>query len=209
MLEYLDPQAILIIATVFILFVSKVIEMVKQRNAERASRDERRRFRAERKQQRAEASGSPYRQAGTTVRKPAATPPPSQQQPKPQPQSPLNDVLRELFEAAGVPTQQRQETQKQAPSRQPPPIPDAPAQHAREDRRRSKEPALTKEEKAALERLERRRQRSGKATGARGKSHAARQSVKQLLLSPDTVTQAVVAAEILGPPRALRDLEER
>lgn len=196
-MEHLNPQAIFIVITVFILFINKVVEMVREKSAERAAREDRRERRAERTQApQRNILQPPPRQQRPTRETPREAP--TQQQEKPA--SPFQDVLTELFEAAGVPVKPPEE--KPPPiERRPPPIPGGVTQA------RVKEPTLSKEERQALERLERRGEKSIANRKRRKREESSR--LTKLLLSKDAAKQAIVVAEILGPPRGMRDMEQR
>ncbi|MEZ5330025.1 MAG: hypothetical protein R3F19_33685 [Verrucomicrobiales bacterium] len=182
-MEHLNPQAIFIVITVFILFVNKVVDMMRAKQAERAAREERQARRAD---------GPPR----PPLHQPA---PPRQQAPQQvKPASPFQDVLAELFEAAGVPTNSQPKKPPAVASQTPPPIPAI---------TRSPAPALTKAEREALDRLELRNERS--LVNRQRHHREATEKITQLLLSRTTARQAVVLAEILGPPRGIQEMDQR
>ncbi|MGK0187894.1 MAG: hypothetical protein ACI9R3_003685 [Verrucomicrobiales bacterium] len=195
-MEYLqNPQALFIVITVFILFINKVVDMMKEKQAEKAAREDRRELREQRTQT-TQRSIPPARQQ---------TPPPIQrepQQPQTAPASPFQDVLTELFEAAGVPVKPQQEQRGTPPpsERKPPPIPGVPS------RQRVQAPVLTREERDALDRLERRGEKS--IANRNRNRQAAATKLTHLLLSKDAARQAIVAAEILGPPRGMKEMDQ-
>ena len=189
-MDNFNPQAIFIVITVFILFLNKVVEMMRAKSAERSAKQDRDERRAQ----------SPPRPSQHQPQRPVQqqhpqTQPQRQQQPPPVPASPYQDVLTELFEAAGVPQKQAQ----QRPAVTPPPIPEA--------RSKVSEPKLSKQERAALERLERRSERS--IANRQRRRREASDKIARLLLAKDAARQAIIVAEILGPPRGIRDIEYR
>lgn len=193
----INPETIFIVISVFILFVNKVVEMMKERHAEKASRRARKEQRTgapQQPRQRRPPLQSTRRTLGGAPA-PTAEPPARRQQPSP---SPLKDVLTELFEAAGVPTPQPPASKPSVQSKQPPPIPGV---------RSRTTPKLSKAEREALERLEARTEHSALNRRRIRKESADR--ITSLLLSRDAARQAVVVAEILGPPRAFQELEQR
>jgi hypothetical protein len=181
-MEHLNPQAIFIVITVFILFVNKVVDMMRAKQAERAAKEERQARRNE---------GSP--------RPPIQQQPPARRQPPPQrPASPFQDVLTELFEAAGVPTSSQPKKPPVSVTKPPPPIPAT---------IRSTAPVLNKAEREALDRLELRNERS--LVNRQRHQRNLSDKITGLLLSKDAARQAIMLAEILGPPRGIQEMDSR
>ena len=191
-MDDLNPQAIFIVVTVFILFINKVVEMMKARHAERANQEAAREAREQRSPQRTHKP--PLRSAPRTELRPTRQPVETKSPPQSSPKSPFEDVLTELFEAAGVP--QKQEPPAPVAERQPPPIPDA---------RKPSLGSLTKAEREALQQIELRNERS--AQNRRRRRRQSKGKIAELLMSPDAAAQAIVVAEILGPPRAMKEIE--
>ena len=187
-MDNFNPQAVFIVITVFILFVNKIVEMMRAKQAERAAKEERQERRAQ----------SPHRPPLHQPQQPPQRQPQPQKQkePPPVPASPFQDVLTELFEAAGVPQKQAEQPQ---PAKTPPPIP--------ESHKKVQAPKLSKEEREALQRLEQRSERSIANRQRRRREVSNR--LTKLLLSKDAARQAIIVAEILGPPRGLKDMEYR
>ena len=192
-MDNFNPQAVFIVITVFILFVNKVVEMMKAKQAAKAARQDRqeRREQSPRRPLLREAQRPPQRQRQSQRQR-------QQQPPASAPASPFQDVLTELFEAAGVPPKLPEQQPSPTLSTAPPPIPQS---------RSVIVPKLSKEEREALDRLERRGERS--IENRRRQRRAASDKITKLLLSKDAARQAIIVAEILGPPRGMKDIEYR
>jgi len=128
------------------------------------------------------------------------------QRPKPQPATDAETEMRRFMDALGLPTEaeppviQRQEQVEPAPQRQvtPPPIP---KQQPQFQRGRVQKPEREMQELAArLQRAE-----IGGAEESVGLPGGRSGSYRELLKSPQSLRDAVVVREILGPPKALQD----
>jgi len=141
---------------------------------------------------------SPHQQRPAAPQRPATTrrpPPIPQTRGVEKPRSQFEEVLSDLFEAAGVPTQREQRKSSQpAQKKAPPQIQQSPSR-----------PKLSEAEQAALARLEKQKRPPRPKRAGAGSSIG----VARLLRSKDAARDAIIAAEILGPPRGLRPMVER